>query len=109
MRAVYKEPGKPAGVIEIGNTLEEFQEKVGGSIETVCERLTTSAGTLEYLVICNEEGRLLGLRANIEAGCGPVLVGPVLCVCARGEEFASIPERWLPRLCRNLDARSVGP
>lgn len=35
MKAVYKRPGLPPEIIEVENTLEALQEKVGGYIETV--------------------------------------------------------------------------
>lgn len=56
--AVYvKEPGKSPEIRCVPNTLKAFQKIVGGYIETV----TVSS---KSVVICNEEGRLLGLSPN---------------------------------------------
>lgn len=57
MTVVYKEPGCAPEVREIGNTLRDFQTCVGGYIETIT--LATDA-----VIICNEEGRLMGLPHN---------------------------------------------
>lgn len=72
---------EPGGAIEfrnIENTLEAFQDLVGGYIETV----RSFDGPI---TICNEEGRLLGLAENV---CG--LVGPLVFCRTRGEEFSSL-------------------
>ncbi len=55
MTVVYKGPGCAPEVREIGNTLRDFQTCVGGYIETIT--LATDA-----VIICNEEGRLMGLQ-----------------------------------------------
>lgn len=57
MKVIYKAPGCPPEPREIPNTLAELQDCVGGNIETV-----TFAS--DAVVICNEEGRLLGLPHN---------------------------------------------
>ncbi len=57
MQAVCKVPGKRPCIVDIQNTLGALQDAVGGYIETV---------TLfeDATIICNEEGRLLGLPHN---------------------------------------------
>lgn len=59
MRAIVVEPMKMPRVEEIGNTLQELQKAVGGSIEVVPAELGDDA-----LVICNEEGKIMGLPYN---------------------------------------------
>jgi len=78
-----KEPGKELRRIEVENTLESLQELVGGYIEQV-----TVASDLA--IICNEEGRLLGLPYNCES-LGKAFVGPILFVGVSGEDFADAP------------------
>lgn len=82
MTVVYKGPGCAPEVREIGNTLRDLQACVGGYIETVT--LATDA-----VIICNEEGRLMGLPHNcIFRGvefCGPIIVAGVA-----DEEFVSL-------------------
>ena len=70
-------------MIEIDNTLEALQGAVGGYIETV-------SIASDACLICNEEGRLLGLEPNPVMGIG--LVGPVLCVGVSGDKFCSMTD-----------------
>jgi hypothetical protein len=92
---VIKEPGK-APIVEplFDNTLEAFQNAVGGHIETVT--LCT-----DLVFICNEEGRLLGLPHNISV-CGVDFCGTVLAASTQGEEFASIKAASVPMVMRLL-------
>jgi len=66
------------------NTLEAFQEAVGGYIETV--GLDTSA-----VLICNEEGKLAGLPANRQVG-GDTIAGTFLIAGAEDGEFCSLSD-----------------
>lgn len=89
MKAIFKAPGKAPEIIEVENTLEALQEKVGGYIETV-----TVAS--DACIVCNEEGRLLGLPYNAYVA-GRSFVGPILIVGVDGEEFCDVPGQdfWL--------------
>ena len=80
---VIKEPGQAPKVEPLfDNTLESFQKTVGGWIEAV----TLSE---DLVIICNEEGRLMDMPANVTvAGCE--FVGTVIAVGVNGEEFASL-------------------
>ena len=92
---VVKEPGQPPRVEPLfDNTLEAFQQAVGGYIETVT--LAT-----DLIIICNEEGRLLDLPFNIEL-CGVGFVGTILAVGAKGDEFASLKASSVPFLLKCL-------
>lgn len=82
MRVIYKAPGCAPEIRDIPNTLEELQETVGGYIETV----TFGA---DCVIICNEEGRLLGLPHNMRF-LGVDFVGPILFVGTSGEDFADL-------------------
>lgn len=57
MKAIRKKPGCAPELIDIDNTLKALQAEVGGYIETVT--ITSDA-----VIICNEEGRILGLPYN---------------------------------------------
>ena len=59
MRAIVVEPMRMPRVEEVGNTLKDLQQAVGGSIEVVPAELGDDA-----LVICNEEGKVNGLTPN---------------------------------------------
>lgn len=65
------------------NTLKALQAEVEGYIEVI---------TLPYgaALICNEEGRILGLPDNGRV-CGVDVVGTALIVGVNGEEFCDVP------------------
>ena len=90
MKAVYKEPGKAARIVEIENSLQALQKAVGSYIETVT--LFSDA-----TILCNEEGRLLGMPYNITI-CGVSFVGQLLIVGIAGEDFAGLTEQQVDRL-----------
>lgn len=90
MRVMSKEPGKGWKVAEIENTLEALQQGVGGKLEAVT--LDSDA-----CILCNEEGRLLGMPYNITI-CGVSFVGPLLIVGIAGEDFAGLTEQQVDRL-----------
>lgn len=84
MKAIRKKPGCAPEIIEVGNTLKALQREVSGYIETV-----TIAS--DAVIICNEEGRILGLPDNCRV-CGVDFVGKVLIVGTKGDEFCDVPE-----------------
>ena len=57
IRVLKIEPGRPPEEVKMANTLEDLQEAVGGLIEVV---------TLDsdVCLICNDEGKLIGLPGN---------------------------------------------
>lgn len=82
MKVIYKAPDQAPEIRDIPNDLEELQEAVGGYIETV----TIAA---DAVIICNEEGRLLGLPYNCTI-CGVNFVGPIIISGHEGEEFTDL-------------------
>lgn len=84
MRVLYK---RPADVgfrqLNIDDDLSALQKLVGGYIET----LTVAT---DCCVICNEEGRILGMPENCNF-CGVDFVGPILLVGVDGEKFTDCP------------------
>ncbi len=83
IRAIGKLPGHPPFEVFIPNDLRALQTFVRGYIETV-----TVASDL--VVICNEEGRLLGLQPNCSVA-GVDFCGPVLLVGIANYEFCNVP------------------
>lgn len=82
-------PGGDCAVIEIDNTLEQLQKAVGGFIETV----TLGEGVV---LICDEEGLLKGRAYNKPASIAVKgIVGPALLAGIDGDEFASLPEKFI--------------
>lgn len=91
---IIKESGKTP-VVEpmFDNDLKAFQKAVGRYIETV-----TFA---EVVIICNEEGRLLGLPANTTVG-GVDFCGTIIAAGVKGEEFTSLRAAAVPAVPRLL-------
>ena len=82
IKVVFQRPGELSKVLYIPNTLEAFQQLVGGYIET----LTLPDG---FVIICNWEGRYLGLQPNVNTYAG-VIVGNIIITKAEGEGFVSL-------------------
>lgn len=84
IKVVVKEPFCRYEVREMKNTLKAFQDLVGGPIETVG---ALSGGGV---IICNEEGRIMGLPVNF--AFDSMFAGTVALVGVDGEEFTDAPE-----------------
>ena len=84
MKAIRKKSGCAPEIIEVENTLKVLQTEAGGYIETV-----TIAS--DVVVICNEEGVLLGMPYNCQF-FGVDFVGPILVVGRNKDEFCDAPE-----------------
>ena len=89
MEKIYvltKKPGEPPRHVWMSNTLENMQRYVGGYIET----LTIAK---DLVIICNEEGKLLGLPYNFTL-MGETFVGDIIMCSMDGDEFADLPCEW---------------
>lgn len=80
---IIKQPGRVPYKTAISPTLKNLQQTVGGYIETV------TIGE-DCVIICNEEGRLLGMPHNCNV-CGVDFVGTIVFAGVAGEEFADFP------------------
>lgn len=80
---MVKHPGHPPFMVICLNELKTFQSLVEGYIETV----TLSE---DMVLICNEEGFLLGLPDNCELR-GMRLVGSIVLAGVDGDEFDDVP------------------
>lgn len=86
MRVVIVEPGKAAYESEIENSLNAEQEIVGGYIEVVYNDDDT-------IIICNEEGKLQGLKGNRHLDNGTsIIAGTFFIVGDGGEDFRSLTD-----------------
>lgn len=92
-------PEEAPEMMTISNTLEAMQEVVGGYIQVV----TPWGG--DIVLVCNEEGKLLGMPANriVFDGTGRVfdmIVGTFFMVMStRGsEKFMSLPRFFADRM-----------
>ena len=94
MKIVVKKVGQIGEVVEVENTLKTFQDIVGGYIETF-------PLTSDMLVICNEEGKFMGLAPNIEIVVGQhseLIVGDFAIVKHGQDDFESLDDEQIERL-----------
>ena len=77
-------PGQLPEAVTMPNTLEAFQEAVGGDIETV-------GLDANVALVCNEAGKLMGLPANRQVG-GDTIAGTFLIVGAEDGDFCSLSD-----------------
>ena len=97
IRVLYLQPGKLARVTEIDASLEGMQRAVGGGLIEPIYPFNE-----EVCLVCNEEGKINGMRPNralydedhrmIDIICGPAF----LCDCS-GENFSSLSDEQLER------------
>lgn len=94
--------GKMPERIEVENTLEELQDQVGGYIQVIYP-VDNNVG-----IICNEEGKLMGLcpnRALVSDGhIVDVLCGDILIVGLTEDDFRSLTDdefSYYERLFKN--------
>lgn len=86
IKVLIVEPGQNPRTARIDNTLEAMQEVVGGYIEVI------QIGISPFVIVCNEEGKLLGLPENRPLG-GDMIRGTFFIADTDGDEFASLDER----------------
>lgn len=91
IKAFMKRTDRPDGYMtNVSNALKNLQNIVGGYIETITIHGLGKDEDKTAVVICNEEGRLLGLPENGSV-MGIPIVGDYLIVGQDGEEFADVP------------------
>ena len=84
-KAIIKRPDEEIGhVTWVSDSLKNLQKHVEGHIQAL--HLTR-----ELVLICNEDGKILGLEPNFPLPWGDVVVGMVIICGQSGEEFADIP------------------
>ncbi len=91
MQIVYVEPHRTPYVSEIEYDISAEQRAVGGLIEII----GNGDGTL---LVCNDEGKLLGLEGNRRIRDGnSIIAGPFFIVGDGGEDFRSLTESEVTR------------
>lgn len=88
LKVIIKRADEEYGhVTHISGTLENLQKTVGGYIETV--KLTESD-----VIICNEEGKLLGLPVNFrlygDSIYSDTVRGDIIVIGTKGDEFDDV-------------------
>lgn len=91
MRVVRVQPGQMAEVIDIENSLDALQKEVGGYIQMIYPFKDTVG------IVCNEEGKLMGLPANkvllrADGSAYDVLVGTFLMVNLSDDDLMDFTE-----------------
>lgn len=85
MRVVYVEPNKTPFVTEIDHTLEAEQKAVGGLISVVYNGDDTC-------IVCNDEGKLIGMEGNRRIGGSSIIAGPFFVCGLTAEDFRSLTD-----------------
>lgn len=89
------EPGKAPEEKVIGSDLKSLQDEVGGYIEAVYM-------DHDAILVCNEEGKLIGMEMNRRLG-DDIICGPFFLVGDDGEgDFASLGDEQITALKAQL-------
>lgn len=84
VKVIIKRPDEQYGhVCNISATLENLQKTVEGYIECVEFE--------DFVILCNEEGKIKGLPLNLRLGEFTSIVGTIIVIGRDGEEFADCP------------------
>ena len=97
------EPYKLPYEKEIPNTLEAKQKIVGGYIEQTCILDDDSV-----FLICNEEGKINGMRPNRDIGYD-IIFGPFIIVGDSDENgnYTSLSEEQIEKYKKKFDGESI--
>lgn len=97
IRVIIKRPDEKYGhVTNISNTLENIQRTVEGYFQTI-------PLTMNSVIVCNEDGKIMGLEPNFKFGDIDIIVGTVFVCGVDGDEFTDIPF-GLPEWKKYLEA-----
>jgi len=94
IRVLRVEPGAAPETTTVSNTLDALQAEVGGYIEVV--RLGDNTA-----LVCNEEGKIMGLPANRRVG-SDTIAGTFLIVGIDGEDFCSLSDQDASRYAKQF-------
>lgn len=84
VKVIIKRPDEQYGhVCNISATLENLQKTVEGYIECVEFE--------DFVILCNEEGKIKGLPLNLRLSEFTSIVGTIIVIGRDGEEFANCP------------------
>ncbi len=99
LKIVYKEVGNKPKVLEVEDTLEKFQELVGGYIETINYK--------NLVLVCNEEGKLLRMKPNISLGNDYIVGNLVIAGDNKMGEFKSLTDEEIKIVINDLEKREI--
>lgn len=89
MKILFVEPGKIAQPAEIKGELHEMQKIVGGPIQAIYPWDDPAA------LICNDEGKLLGLPLNRILEDYDVIAGNFFVCGIKGDSFSSLSDQQM--------------
>lgn len=101
MKVLAVMPAKKPMQMELGGSLGSMQAFVGGTIQAIYPYEDPVA------IVCNEEGKLLGLEYNralrdVNGTVYDILCGPFF-VCGLGkDDFVSLPEELMEKYYRHF-------
>jgi hypothetical protein len=99
IRVVVKRAGQDATVEMVEDTLQTYQEIVGGWIEVVeCGK--------GVAMVCNEEGKIDGLDANLMFP-DDIIVGDVLFCGVRDGDMVSLTDKQVQAVQRLIAERAL--
>lgn len=103
IRVLVAEPGSPPQIKEISGKLREYQDLVGGYIQTL--HMPDIDGVM---LICDEEGKLKDLEPNFElynnqGRVVDVVVGTVVFVGDDEDDFSSLTDDQVQEVKDYLD------
>lgn len=88
------EPGKVPETVTIPNTLEAAQKMVGGYIEVI--------SLDDACLVCNEEGKLMGLEGNRRLGNDIITGTFFLAGCTDDGDFCSLTPEQMERFTQRF-------
>lgn len=100
------EPEQEAKVIELNNSLESMQKTIGGNIEVIYPF------TNDACIVCNEEGKLLGLPLNraLYDDCDKIceVIAGTAFICGTGDEnFTSLSEQQIEHYSKQFELPEI--
>lgn len=100
MKAIFKDPLKDSKIIDVENSVAGIQKVIGGYFEAITIKE-------DACILCDEEGKIKRLKPNCIYN-SELIVGPVLVVGVKGEDFTDVPERIIERWKKRKKGRSGG-
>ena len=91
MQIVLVEPNKAARPVEIEDNLHAMQALVGGPIQALYPWEDPVA------LICNDEGKILGLPLNRVLGDYEIIAGTFFICGIQGENFSGLTEQQIQK------------
>ena len=95
MKVLVIEPMRVPEVKEIENSLKAIQQIVKGYIEVVYPYQDRVA------IVCNEEGKLLGMTPNREIG-HDIICGTFMIVGLKQSDFCSLTQKQIDRYTKEF-------